>query len=66
MDHIATIFLAMELTKKLRAFRCEGQYDPCFSLICDKDESIVVELDKALDNMLDCYLSTIQETIDGD
>ena len=66
MEEIGTIILAMELTKKLRAFRCEGQYDPCFSVICDKDESIVVELDKALDSMLDCYLSTIQETVDVD
>ena len=61
MDHVGTIILAMELTKKLRAFRCDGEYDPCFSLICDIDENIVVDLDKALDSLLQCYMTSVLE-----
>lgn len=64
MDHVGTIILAMELTKKLRAFRCDGEYDPCFSLVCDTDENIVVDLDRALDGLLHCYLTQIQEKLD--
>lgn len=61
MDHVGTIILAMELTKKLRAFRCDGEYDPCFSLICDIDENIVVDLDRALDSLLHCYMTSVLE-----
>lgn len=61
MDHVGTIILAMELTKKLRAFRCDGEYDPCFSLICDIDENIVVDLDRALDSLLHCYMTSLLE-----
>lgn len=61
MDHVGTIILAMELTKKLRAFRCDGEYDPCFSVICDIDENIVVDLDKALDSLLHCYMTSVLE-----
>ena len=61
MDNISTIILAMKLAKNLRNFRCDGEYDPCFSLICDIDENIVVELDNALDRLLDCYLLNIEE-----
>ncbi len=64
MDHVGTIILAMELTKKLRAFRCDGEYDPCFSLICDIDENIVVDLDKALDSLLHCYMTSVLEKLD--
>ena len=64
MDHVGTIILAMELTKKLRAFRCDGEYDPCFSLICDIDENIVVDLDKALDSLLHCYMTSVLERLD--
>ena len=51
MDQVGTIILAMELTKRLRNFRCEGEYDSCFSLVCDTDENIVVDLDRALDSL---------------
>lgn len=61
MDQVGTIILAMELTKRLRNFRCEGEYDPCFSLVCDSDENIVVDLDRALDSLLHCYLTQIEE-----
>lgn len=61
MDHVGTIILAMELAKKLRAFRCDGEYDPCFSVICDIDENIVVDLDKALDSLLHCYMTSVLE-----
>jgi len=64
MDQVGTIILALELAKKMRAFRCDGEYDPCFSLICDIDENIVVDLDKSLDTLLHCYLSKIQEKLD--
>lgn len=64
MDHVGTIILAMELTKKLRAFRCDGEYDPCFSLVCDIDENIVVDLDKALDSLLHCYMTSVLEKLD--
>jgi len=64
MDQVGTIILALELAKKLRAFRCDGEYDPCFSLICDIDENIVVDLDRSLDTLLHCYLSKIQEKLD--
>ena len=64
MDHVGTIILAMELTKKLRAFRCDGEYDPCFSLICDIDENIVVDLDKSLDSLLHCYMTSVLEKLD--
>lgn len=64
MDHVGTIILAMELTKKLRAFRCDGEYDPCFSVICDIDENIVVDLDRALDSLLHCYMTSLLEKLD--
>lgn len=64
MDQVGTIILAMELSKKLRAFRCDGEYDPCFSLVCDTDENIVVDLDRALDSLLHSYLTQIQERLD--
>ena len=64
MGEVSTIIVAMDLAKKLRDFRCKGEFDPCFSLICDQDENIVVELDRALDNLLDCYLKQMEESND--
>tara|TARA_R110001632_G_scaffold12679_2_gene43966 strand:- start:765 stop:947 length:183 start_codon:yes stop_codon:yes gene_type:complete len=56
MGEVTTIILAMELAERLKVFRLENKYDECFASICDVDEAIVVDFDKALDNLLHCYL----------
>lgn len=59
MDNISTVFLVNELVKRVTEFRFLEKDDPCFSLLCEVDESIVVDFDNAVSRLLTEYMSEV-------
>lgn len=59
MDDIATIFLVNELVRRVTEFRELKKDDPCFSFLCEVDESIVVDFDNAVNRLLTEYMAEV-------